>query len=715
MNFPSTNKLKYENSPYLLQHKDNPVHWYPWGNEAFQRARDENKPIFLSIGYSTCHWCHVMSHESFEDFETAQIMNDLFINIKVDREERPDLDEIYLEAVMLISQHGGWPLSVFLTPSLKPFFGGTYFPLESSNNIPAFKDVLKAIAKYYSENIEDAENKSEKIVSYLKENTAQTSLIKLEELLNDNSLTIDKLVNICIPFYSKLLLNLENDFDDKNGGFGNAPKFPQPSKIEALLYANEMHLKSFAYYTLNSIRCGGIIDQIGGGISRYSVDSKWIVPHFEKMLYDNAQMLKLFSLAGLLLNKNNQLLSSDFFKVTENILEYLERDLKCKNSGLFFSAEDADSEGEEGTFYTFYYDEFLDIFKENSKLKDFAIKYYNVTENGNFEGKNILTIPNNITKICNEFSLNSQDFLEYVEKSREKIFNFRQSRERPSLDNKCILSWNSLLCTALIKASVTSNNLSFLEKGLNLLTSIINKFKNPEGYFHIYINGNLKIEPFLDDLSFLLEACCEALFITGSLHLLNEILELIKKIHSYYVDPSEGILFYSKINENTICRPSKPEDNVIYSSNSAIFGSLTKLNLWITSNNLNEISLSQQKMIDSLALIALSNTVQLTEKIPTASAQLLQKIKFLENKRTLLIKNINNSIPLENIHKAFEFLLTKTSDYCFVAVESNSKYNLSELNLYVLEKNYRLHDLEYALCDVHGCKKPQKNISDLLN
>ncbi|WGL61330.1 thioredoxin domain-containing protein [Pigmentibacter sp. JX0631] len=715
MNSGKTNKLKFENSPYLLQHRDNPVNWYPWGNEAFQLAKNENKPIFLSIGYSTCHWCHVMAHESFEDNETAQLMNELFINIKVDREERPDIDEIYLEAVMLISQHGGWPLSVFLTPDLMPFYGGTYFPPESKGNTPAFKDVLKAIAKYYSEDKNDADNKSNKIVSYLKESTAQTSLVKLEEFLKDNSLSINKLENFCIPFYDKLLQNLQIDFDHSHGGFGYAPKFPQPSKLEALLYSKEMHLKSFAFFTLNSIRCGGIIDQIGGGISRYSVDNKWIVPHFEKMLYDNAQMLKIFSLAGFLLSNNNQILSLEFHKTSENILEYLERDLKCKISGLFFSAEDADSEGEEGTFYTFYWDEFLDIFKENSNLKNFALKYFNVTEKGNFEGKNILTISNNLQNLCDEFSLTNVECESFIKKSKDIIFDYRKSRERPSLDNKCILSWNSLLCTGLIKASITSNNFSFLEKGLNLLTNITNKFKNSEGYFHIYINGNLKIDPFLDDLSFLLEACCEALFITGSLSLLNEILDLIKKIHANYVDPSEGILFYSKNNENTICRPSKPEDNVIYSANSAIFGCLTKLNLWISTNDVKEISLSQQKMIDSLALIALSNTVQLTEKVPTASAQMLQKIKFSEHKRTLIIKNVNNSIPLESIHKSYEFVTSKTDDYCFIAVEKNNKYNLSELNLYVLEKNSRLQDLEYALCDLQGCKIPRKNIFDLFN
>ena len=310
-NKQNENKLSKETSPYLLQHKDNPVHWHPWGEEAFQKAQQEKKPIFLSIGYSSCHWCHVMAHESFEDKETADLMNQLFINIKVDREERPDIDEIYMEAVMLISKHGGWPLSVFLTPELKPFYGGTYYPLEARNGHPSFKDVLKTISNFYSENPKETEDRSAKITQYLNETSHETSLVVLEKQISDQNLTIEKIVKTLIPTYKILLENLEIDSDKIHGGYGSSPKFPQPSKISTMLLSKNIHNRAHAIFTLDKIRCGGIMDQIGGGISRYSVDAKWLIPHFEKMLYDNAQMITLFAIGSNLLKENNPNLSNE--------------------------------------------------------------------------------------------------------------------------------------------------------------------------------------------------------------------------------------------------------------------------------------------------------------------------------------------------------------------------------------------------------------------
>lgn len=709
------NKLKDETSPYLLQHKNNPVLWYPWGEEAFQKARGENKPIFLSIGYSTCHWCHVMAHESFEDTETANIMNELFINIKVDREERPDVDEVYLEAVMLLNKQGGWPLSVFLTPQLKPFYGGTYFPLEAKNNLPSFKDVLKAISNYYNENASETEARAEKIIHYLKEITKQSSLLSLEEKMLDKSLNLDKLVSHCLPFFNKLLENLENDFDHTNGGFNAVPKFPQPSKLEALLHSKNAHHKSFAIFTLNNIRCGGIIDQIGGGISRYSVDSKWHIPHFEKMLYDNAQMLNLFSVAGQQLKKNNSYLANVFFKVADDILGYLDRELKCKKSGLYFSAENADSEGEEGAFYTFFSDEFSEMFYDNPELKYFAEKYFKIIDNGNFEGKNILTIPNDFLKFCKENGFNISEAEISLKLIKEIIYNNRIKKEKPSIDNKCLLSWNSLLCTSLIKSSISSNNFTFLEEGLSLLKNIIKCFKNQNNYFHVYIDKHLNVNAFLDDLSFLLEACVETLFITGAKCLLIEILEIIKLIHTHFVDPQEGLLYFSRIDTNIINRPCKPEDNVIYSSNSALFGSLSKLSLWISINKPNDISSSEQKMIDSLAFLAISNTVLLAEKIPTACAKMLQKVKFLENKNVLLVKNCNETIPLPQISLSNDHMFEKLNDFFIIILEANDKFNLSELDLYTLDNRSNMLNVEYSFCNIKGCKTPQKDIADIFN
>lgn len=711
------NKLNKETSPYLLQHKDNPVNWFPWCEEAFEKARQENKPIFLSIGYSSCHWCHVMAHESFEDLETAKLMNELFINIKVDREERPDIDEIYMEAVMLITKHGGWPLSVFLTPDLKPFYGGTYFPLESKNNYPSFKDVLKAISNFYLENNQQTEERSSKIIHYLNESKMESSLVKLENHISDQNITIDKIVDHLLPTYNSLLELLKMDADKINGGFGNAPKFPQPSKISAMLLSNNKHNKAHAILTLDKIRIGGIIDQIGGGISRYSVDNKWLVPHFEKMLYDNAQMLTLYANASILLKENNKDLSLEFQKVSESIFEYLERDLKCKKSGLYFSAEDADSEGEEGLFYTFLESEFIEIFKNNYELLEFAKRLYKVTNNGNFEGTNILTIPHDFKKFCDEISISIEEGKAFYSEIRKILFNERNKRVRPGLDNKCLLSWNSLTATALIQSSIILNNSDFLKQGLSLIQNIFKYFKSPQGYFHVYTNGHAKISPFVDDLGFLLEACIESILITGCESLIKEILEIIKTIHKNYVDPISGTLFYSKNDKDLINRPIKFEDNVIYSANSAIFGSLTKFVLWLGStDNYNKISSSDHKMIESLALISVSNTVILSQKIPTACAQMLQKIKFLEYKNVIIINNKNNiSAPLQNFHSAYSACVNHLNDYSILGGVLNSKYELENIHEYIKELFAPNFEVEYSFCNKKGCTLPTDNLLELFS
>lgn len=327
------NKLASEVSPYLLQHKNNPVNWFPWGKEALEKAKSIEKPILLSIGYSSCHWCHVMAHESFEDEETAELMNELFINIKIDREERPELDEIYLQAVQIMSGHGGWPLTVFLTPELKPFFGGTYFPLEANFGQPSFKDVLIAVSNFFNKSKQDVYTKSEQIHSYLKSFSHETSQLKLEELLEDKNLNIQKIAQKLISNYNDLLTILESDMDKTNGGFGHAPKFPQPSKLSTFLFSENPSHVQHAIFSLVQICRGGITDQIGGGIARYSVDEKWLVPHFEKMLYDNAQILPLLAAASIkaLNTENSNLLRSYAY----GIYTYLERDLKSLNSGLY--------------------------------------------------------------------------------------------------------------------------------------------------------------------------------------------------------------------------------------------------------------------------------------------------------------------------------------------------------------------------------------------
>ena len=704
------NKLTNESSPYLLQHKDNPVEWFPWGDEAIENAKSNQKPILLSIGYSSCHWCHVMAHESFEDLETAELMNELFINIKVDREEHPELDEIYLQAVQMMSGHGGWPLTVFLTPELKPFFGGTYFPLEASYGQPTFKDVLVSVANFYKKNSEDVSVKSEQIHAYLKNFSHETSQIKLEEFLQDKNLTLDKIAQTLLKNYDDLLKILETDMDKIHGGFGHAPKFPQPSKLSAFLFSENKEHSKHAVFSLIQICCGGITDQIGGGISRYSVDAKWLVPHFEKMLYDNAQIIPLLAAASLISKSpdESQLLKDSAYETSQ----YLERDLKSLNTGLYYSSEDADSEGEEGLFYTFYHEEFSEIFSTDSNLLEFAERYYKVTVSGNFEGTNILTAPNNFKLFCENADISMEEGLKLKETVKKKLFAYRNKRIRPGLDNKCILSWNALLAKGFLQSSIYLNDRSLFQQGLKLIQSLLSNFKIENKYYHCLSKEKPKIIALADDVAFLLEACCEAFLLTGCADLLQEIKNLAQYLYHNFCDPKLGLLYYCEEGKNLIHRPVKNEDNVIYSANAAIIDSFIKVNrvLKMHSNN-PYFSPNEFKLFEDLALITISNSAILANKIPISSAQILQKIKWLEKEKILLINNKQEQTDFELISATMQEFYAKKQGSLFISCSMNNKFALSELSNY--SSKVTNNHAEYLYCDKTGCQLPVKNISKL--
>lgn len=429
-----TNRLAGEKSPYLLQHQHNPVDWYPWGEEAFQKARLENKPIFLSIGYSTCHWCHVMERESFENEEVARYLNEHFVSIKVDREERPDVDKIYMTFVQALSGSGGWPLNVFLTPDRKPFYGGTYWPPESKYGRPGFLQVLRQLHEAWA-------TRHDEILS-----DATNIHLKLEEMVAHAG---GPAVSLGTGDVHRAALQLKSGYDEAHGGFGNAPKFPSPSGPTFLLafgvkYQDEEAVK-MVLHTLDKMAAGGIYDQIGGGFSRYSVDAQWLVPHFEKMLYDNAQLLNLYLDAYLV---SGEARHAD---VARDILRYVLRDMTHPEGG-FYSAEDADSEGHEGKFYTWTKNDLEQLLtKEEARV---AVRYFGVTEKGNFEdhshprplkNQNVLSIADP------ELSKEEQKL---VVSAKEKIFAAREKRVRPHLDDKILASWNGLMLGALARASV---------------------------------------------------------------------------------------------------------------------------------------------------------------------------------------------------------------------------------------------------------------------
>ncbi len=422
------NRLAAATSPYLLQHQDNPVDWHEWGDDAFAEASSRDVPVLLSVGYSACHWCHVMAHESFEDADTASQMNRQFVNVKVDREERPDVDAIYMEAVQTMTGRGGWPMTVWLTPEGKPFYAGTYFPNRAQHGMPAFTTVMDAVSDAWANRREEVLGQSARLTEAIGRSIPSGTEMPGEALLHDAH------------------QNLAADFDPVNGGFGGAPKFPQQPVLEFLLRTHRepwaLRAGDMLERTLSEMADGGIHDQLGGGFARYSVDAQWLVPHFEKMLYDNAQLARIYLWAGIELDQPR------FVDVARSILEYLTRDLRHADGG-FFSAEDADSEGEEGRFYVWTVDELEQILGQEDAVT--AARFFGCTPHGNFEGANVLHLPT------------GEPWHEEMESIRQSLLHARSARVRPGLDDKVVASWNGLAIRAFAEAGAALDEPGYVD------------------------------------------------------------------------------------------------------------------------------------------------------------------------------------------------------------------------------------------------------------
>jgi uncharacterized protein len=496
------NRLAKETSPYLLQHKNNPVDWYPWGPEALERSVEENKPILLSIGYSACHWCHVMEHESFENAEIAEIMNKLFVCIKVDREERPDLDHIYQNVAQALTKSGGWPLTVFLTPARKPFYGGTYFPPEDRFGRPGFKRVLANIAKAYQTDPMGVAQNAMKLSAYIGAAEGVSSAVSGEK----KSPTWDSM--------SQTAELLMSNLDMENGGIGGAPKFPNPMTFSFLwrvgtLTGNE-HARESVLLTLRKMAQGGIYDQLGGGFSRYSVDATWSVPHFEKMLYDNALLLKLYS-EVLLSSHIDEADRKLFTTVVRETVDYLLREMVSPGGG-FYAAQDADSEGEEGKFFAWDLPELKNALRDETDVRIFAL-HYGVTETGNFEhGKTVLYVAHSIGAIAHEVSLSEKLVDESIERSRKTLFALRNERVHPGTDDKVLSSWNGLAISgfawasqALFKAGFAAESQRAIDAASQAFHLICEEVTTGQDgrLFSTFQGGQGKHNGYLDDYAFM--------------------------------------------------------------------------------------------------------------------------------------------------------------------------------------------------------------------
>jgi len=555
-----TNRLIHETSPYLLQHAHNPVDWYPWGEEAFEKAKKENKPILLSIGYSACHWCHVMERESFEDEETAQWMNEHFVNIKVDREERPDLDQIYQNAVQLfIRRGGGWPLTMFLTPEKVPFYGGTYFPPEDRYGLPSFQKLLQIVTQTYRE-------KRDEITK-----TAEQVRTAIGEMSGDKAAPAKR--EIDPHLLQGAAESLSRIFDTKHGGFGGAPKFPSTPALNLFLrYHQESGEETYltmVTYTLGKMAWGGIYDQLGGGFHRYSTDDHWLVPHFEKMLYDNSQLARLYF-------STYQATGQAFYqKIGEEILEYVLREMTDPLGG-FYATQDADSEGEEGKFFVWTPQEIRSILGE--EIGTLICRHYGVTEAGNFEGKNILHIRQPIDNLAKEIGKSTEEMEQIVQRAKRELFLAREHRIKPFRDEKILTSWNGLMISAFVDGfNVTRNEryLNAARKGADFIWTHLYK---EDRLLRTYKDGVAKLNGYLDDYAFVMDALLDLYEATADLIYLERAKRLAARLADQFWDETEGGFFFtSKDHEALIARSKSSVDQSIPSGNAIAAQSFLRL------------------------------------------------------------------------------------------------------------------------------------------
>src|SRR5215218_3691262 len=479
-----TNRLINESSPYLLQHANNPVEWYAWGEDALQRAKKEDKPIFLSIGYSACHWCHVMAHESFEDEEIAKVMNENFVNIKVDREERPDLDQIYMNAVQMMTHHGGGPMTVFLTPDAVPFYGGTYFPPQDRYNIPGFPRVLIGVAEAYRERQDDIRETGTSLITELRRlSETGGSDHPIEPLLLDAA-------------YSGMIRN----YDPVNGGFGGAPKFPPAMALEFLLRTyvrtgNQDALQMISH-TCRKMANGGMYDQLGGGFHRYSTDSRWLVPHFEKMLYDNALLSRLylhyFQVSG----------DQSARDTVEGILDYVLREMTHPEGG-FYSTQDADSEGHEGKFFVWDIAEIQDALGETAASR--FCDYYHITEAGNFEGKNIPNVTRTLEDVAVAHNVSVSELAASLNESKRILFELREVRVKPDRDEKILTAWNGLMMASFAEAGVVLNCPDYTDAARRNAEFVLANLRRDGSLLRTWKDARAKFNGYLEDYAFLAE------------------------------------------------------------------------------------------------------------------------------------------------------------------------------------------------------------------
>jgi len=677
-----TNRLINETSPYLLQHAENPVDWYPWGPEALEKAKREDKPIFLSIGYSACHWCHVMAHEDFEDEEIARLMNENFVNIKVDREERPDLDDIYQKVCQMLTGTGGWPLSVFLTPDQKPFFAGTYFPPIDRYGMPGFGSILIQMADTYKNNKALVERQAKIIMDGLAQTAEQFAKpTKLDKTILDEA-----------------AINLLQSGDSINGGFGPSPKFPNASNLSFLLRYYDLskisRFKDFVLLTLDKMTSGGIYDQIGGGFHRYSTDSIWLVPHFEKMLYDNALIPLVYAEAFQITGEKK------YSDVVKRTLDYVLREMTHPDGG-FYSTQDADSEGEEGKYYTWKKSEIIDAL--GSEKGDIFCMHYGATQGGNFEGLNILHVSVPIEELARKLSRSVEEVISIIEEGRTKLLQIREGRIKPGRDEKILTSWNGLMISAFAKGYMITGDNTYLDAARKAVNFVESKLANGHELKRTFKDGQAKLDGYLDDYAFYISALLDLFQVDSKAYYLSSAVKYADYMTDHFWDQRDNDFFFTSDNhEQLIVRTKSVYDLSVPSGNS--IAALALIRLYHYTQNQDYIKKAEQ---------VLSKNATLAAENPFAFGQLLNAVFMYVRrpKEVTLIANEQASQAVEWLNRQFLpegiIAVTNTDDITHL-----QKFAFFKGKEWIKDKPFTAYVCKDFACSVplHSIEEIKKNL-----
>ena len=696
------NKLIKESSPYLLQHAYNPVEWLPWDDEALTKAKLENKPIFLSIGYSACHWCHVMAHESFEDENIARILNSKFVSIKVDREERPDIDDIYQKACQIAMGNGGWPLSVFLTPDQKPFYIGTYFPKQSRYGIPGFSTILETLAHAYQNKKEDINKATKELMDSLIESSSSV-------LVNNSKIEIEKTI------LDESAVNLLQLADSLHGGFGQAPKFPNTTNLLFLLryfdYSKNSNFLNFVEFTAKKMAWGGIHDHIGGGFSRYSTDQKWLIPHFEKMLYDNALLIQLFAELYQATSKNQ------YITLIQTTVQYLLREMTLnneKNECAFYSSQDADSEGVEGKYYTWSKNEIKENLLNNHKVELFC-DYFGITQGGNFEGTNILNITKSKESLSKQYNISIDEVEDILNESLEVLFNIRKTRIAPGKDDKVLTSWNSLMISALVSAYKVTNDNEYLNCAKNTINFIEKKLSYASNRLkHTYKDGISKINGYLDDYSYYINSLLDVFEVTSNQFYFQRAIQYADSMIEHFWDENEKSFFFTSDNqEQLILRTKNYYDLAIPSGNSMALYAILRLHFLTQDQGYMDKS---ESIIKSCYKAALGN--------PFGFGQLLISV-YLYFKKPLEIIILQNNKNHHNKGEIKSWIRKQYIPNSIILTLEYSSHELQELmssTIFTLLKGKKIDVADgdkftecVYICKDFTCSLPMYSLSELKN